>query len=316
MLNHQTPVGLAEGCLVEGAKNLLRKGFSAAIRRGLSVASLKFVPTVSQNYDREFRNYLSTILHEPNKQIDYWIKQNRHYLANVESLRNYRQSDSSLESHLNSFLCLQKNDFIDLCNHDARSRLLVSYHFGDFIYGNNVLAGFESDTRQQSFLTQLHSSSGFLHNMHSCFGETEFSKRRQLTLDTTSSSDLLALLRKPNQTVLSFVDLPYGFGERVAVSFLGRRAWFPKGPATLSLVSKSPIVPVINVWDGVRNSIQLRLQIEPIRQPQESLHDAVARITQSLVSVLEELVILYPWQWRFLSALPSYYLEPEANLNI
>lgn len=316
MLNHQFRIGFADECSVERVKNLLRKRFYAVIRHLIPITNFPLAFSENQCYVREFRNCLSTILHEPDKQINNWLKQNRRYLAGIENLRNFRQPNSKLVSHLNSFSCPQKGNFIDLCNRDSRSRLLVSYHFGDFIYGNNILAGFEPNTRQQSFLTQLHSSSNFLHNMHTCFGVNEFSKRKQLTLDTASSADLLALLRNSNQTVLSFVDLPFGFGERVAVSFFGRQAWFPKGPATLSLVSRSPIVPVINVWDGVRNNIQLRPQIEPRLNPQESFHDGVVRITQSLVSVLEDLVARYPWQWRFLSALPSYYLEQEVNLNV
>lgn len=312
----QSCAGISSESFLRRAQNFLGEENIAESLGCLKIPGIEHLYQLSpsnRQRQRDLVGFLSSALHEPEKQIRGWLERNRKFLKDVESYRNKRQANAKLHAHKESFLCPQEYEFKKLCNSDVRSRLLVSYHFGDFVYGNNVLASFESRARQQSFLTQLSPGEEFLQNMRNCFGQAEFDKRDQLTLDSVSSSELLATLRNSGQTLLSFVDLPAGFGERIEVSFLGRRAWFPKGPAALCLASKTPILPVINVRNGLKNIIHLSEQIEPATKSSESFHCALTRITQTLVHVLEEFVTLCPWQWRFLSALPSYYLEPQVK---
>lgn len=264
-------------------------------------------------HEAQLRYYLSSLLHEPEQQVQQWLQRNRSYLARVERFRNKTQPRARLQAHKASFRFQQRQEFEELIHLDSRSRILLGFHFGDFIYGNNVVADSEPGSRRQCFLTQLPPTDHFLRNMRSCFGEEQFNNRQQLIADNTTSAELAAHLRRPQCSLLSFVDLPVGFGERVEVNFLGRRAWFPKGPATLALVCKIPLLPVINWWDGRLNRIQLFEQIEPRIATGETLQQATTRITQSLAGILESVLLQHPWQWRFLTALPAFFVEPDRG---
>ena len=283
-----------------------RKFFHLAVaRRNEKRAALK--------QEAQLRYSISSLLHEPEQQVQQWLQKNRCYLARVERFRNKTQSRARLQAHKASFRFQQRQEFEELIRLDSRSRILLGFHFGDFIYGNNVVADSEPASRRQCFLTQLPPTDHFLKNMRSCFGEVSFNNRQQLIADNTTPAELAAHLRRPQCSLLSFVDLPVGFGERVQVNFLGRRAWFPKGPATLALVCKIPLLPVMNWWDGRLNRVQLFEQIEPRVVAGESLLQATTRITQTLVDILETVLLQHPWQWRFLTALPAFFIESDRG---
>jgi len=289
-----------------------RATLSAALRRLFDVAvDTGTGKKLSRQAQVQLCYCLSSLLHEPEPKVRQWLKLNTRYLARIERFRNRAQSQARLRAHKDSFKFQQRQEFEALLRADGRSRILLGFHFGDFIYGNNVLADSEPAGRSQYFLTQLPPTDDFLHNMHCCFGDERFSNRAQLIVEDTTAAELAALLRRSHCSLLSFADLPAGFGERVAVNFLGRRAWFPKGPATLALVCKVPLLPVMNWWDGKHNHLQLFDQIEPGVHARESLQEATTRITQTLAGILEQLLLQYPWQWRFLSALPAFFVEPD-----
>ncbi len=250
---------------------------------------------------------LSRYLHEPNSAMLQLLRKHRRYFNEVNRFRHRRQSPQVLDRHLASFQFQQRHEFDELQRHYPGSRILVSYHFGDFIYGNNLVAGCEIAGRQQYYLTQLPSSDAFLSNMHYCFGKDGFSNREQITANAVSAATLVRKLRSERCSLLTFVDLPSGFGERIRVSFLDRQAWFPKGPAVLSLASGAPILPVIHCRTGNSNHIQLFPLLEARKFHGESLLQASTRLTQSLVTILERALRRYPWQWRFLSLLPTYF---------
>jgi len=249
---------------------------------------------------------LSQYLHEPRSRLKSLLRRNQRFLHRVESFRNHAQSKLRLRHYLQSFQFKQREEFHELQTACPGSRILLSYHFGDFVYGNNVLAACEGPNRRQCFLTQLPSSPAFLANMHRCFGD-DFQHREQILTDKSSAAALVAKLRNESCTLLTFADLPAGFGERIEVQFLGRRAWFPKGPAVLALASRTPLVPVLNYSETAANRIILFPAIEPYRLSGESIHQACTRITQRLVDILEVVVLQYAWQWRFLAHLPQYF---------
>lgn len=255
---------------------------------------------------------LSRYLHEPQRAISSLLKTNCNYLREVDRFRNTRQFRHRLNKHLRSFQFSQQDGFRCIQHRFPGSRILVSYHFGDFIYGNNVLACHEAAQRQQYFLTQLPSTAAFISNMNHCFGEARFSRRIQITADSTTPAALVARLRSEPCTLLTFADLPPGFGEPTPLRFLGREAWFPKGPAVLALMANAPIVPVLNWRQGATNRVQIYPLISPKLRDGESLQQASSRITQNLVNILEAALLHNPWQWRYLSALPSYF-EPSST---
>lgn len=183
---------------------------------------------------------LSRCLHEPCSTVKRLLGDNRKYLNEVERLRNRVQPSSRLDRHLASFQLQQPEELEELLRHIPGSRILVSFHFGDFIYGNSIVAGLEEPGRQQCYLTQLPATEAFLANMKLCFGADGIQRREQFLTASVSPQSLVKKLRREQCTLLTFVDLPAGFGERVGVSFLGRKAWFSKGPAVLSLASGAP----------------------------------------------------------------------------
>ncbi len=255
---------------------------------------------------------LGRYLNLPLRELRSLLKRNRNYLASIESLRNQKQPRVVLKNHVQSFRFEHKSQFLHLINADKRSRLLVSYHFGDFVYGNNALAKLEEKTRDQFFLTQLHPTSGFTSNMHTAFAAT-VDRPKQLTTDSCTALSLVRLLKKDNTTLLTFMDLPKGFGERVKVKFFGKEAWFPKGPASIALLAKAPILPILNISGERNNEIKVFPQIEPVELSTRNIEEAVRKTTQQLVSHLEGAISLYPWQWRFLTNLPSFFENSEAD---
>ncbi|MCG8414150.1 MAG: hypothetical protein MI746_08010 [Pseudomonadales bacterium] len=235
------------------------------------------------------------------------LVRNSRYLAQVEKFRNKQLPPSIVHKHVESFRFEQGADYQQLLQQDTRSRLVVSFHFGDFIYGPNVLSVFEGSDRKQYFLTQLESTAEFLANWKAGFGDTQPRQPKQLIASSTSAAQLLRLLRAPGTTLLTFADLPPGFGRSTQVQFLGRQAVFPSGPATLSVLSQSPMLPILNVEESGLNQVIAFPQLEPSLRSGESRKQKVQRLTQKLATILEIALLEYGWQWRYLSVLPAYF---------
>ena len=255
---------------------------------------------------------LSSCLHEPVDKICRLLRANKSFLQRVDHYRNTMQKSAQLHRHLASFRFSQKKEYKKAISQYPGSRMLVSFHFGDFIYSNNLVAGHEEENRSQCFLTQLPPTEAFRSNMVRCFGEHEFANRQQLTTNAETPTRLISRLKKQSTTLLTFVDLPSGFGQRIKVTFLGRDAWFPKGPALLCVAAQVPIIPVLSYQSGEINHITVHPIIEPAPNEGESRGSACIRITQALVNILEAYLRMYPWQWRYLSALPAFFNESES----
>ncbi|MEQ9022748.1 MAG: hypothetical protein RLN82_08330, partial [Pseudomonadales bacterium] len=89
-----------------------------------------------------------------------------------------------------------------------------------------------------------------------------------------------------------------------------------RGPATLALVNRVPILPVIVFKLDGRDRIFVEPQLEPLLEPGETLAVAVRRVTQSLVELLEKYLILDPTQWRYLKLLPRYFVQTESSSSV
>lgn len=87
---------------------------------------------------------LSRCLGEPAGECQRILGANSRYLEAVERFRNAPQSQACLNRHVASFQFAQKDQLDFLDRHDRRSRLIASYHAGDFIYGANVYANHEA----------------------------------------------------------------------------------------------------------------------------------------------------------------------------
>ncbi len=281
---------------------------------GLSVNSLcslllrrAWHGTNSPSQAQALRSALSRILREPQQEVKALLDRNWRYLAQVEKYRNRRLSPSTVHKHIDSFRFEQSDEYQQLLQQDSRSRLIVSFHFGDFVYGPNIVASFEGASRKQYFLTQLESTPEFLANWRAGFSHRRTRQPKQLIVSATSAVQLIRLLQIPDTTLLTFADLPPGFGRCTQVKLLGREAVFPSGPATLSVLSQVPMVPVLNVEVRGMNQVIAFPQLEPSLKIGESREQKVERLTQNLATILETALLEYAWQWRYLSLFPAYF---------
>ena len=254
---------------------------------------------------------LSRVLHEPHGRCQQILRTNASYLSAVERLRNQPQSRARLRQHTSRFHFPQSRDLQLLDANDQRSRLVASYHTGDFIYGSNVFAGHESPETTQYVLMQKSPSAAFQQNLCSAFGERQFRSRTQLLLEDFDFLKFRRLLNSGKSSLLSFVDLPPGFGRRIQINFLGRKAWFPMGPALMAIANRMPILPLLNYSNGSCHHIQLWPLIETANRPGQSLEQNAREITQQLSYPLQWLLQSSPEQWRYLTALPAYFEETE-----
>jgi len=241
------------------------------------------------------------------------LRDNKTFLRQVEKRRNQRQSRFSLQRHLQCWQFPQQQTYCQLLAQDPRSRIIVSFHFGDFVYGMNLLLREEVSQRPCRVLTLQQSSPAYFENMAKAFGDCGARPQHQLAVSATTMPELSSFLRNSRGTLVTFCDLPPGFGACSEVDFLGRRAWFPRGAATLALRNRVPLLPAVCCWHRGEHQVLLASQIEPEEYRQQDAATAAQAITQRLVMLLEDCVQQFPEQWRYLAALPGYFQPPTQN---
>ena len=255
---------------------------------------------------------VSAFLREPRSRGRRLLIANRKWLAELEHWRNCRQQEAALRRHVARLRFPQQESLQELVRADARSRLLVSFHFGDYIYGTNLLAASISGLARVFFLSHAPGSAAYFANMALAFGEHAIGPSQQLLANQASLSRVLPLLRGRGMQLITFCDLSGEFGGRAQVDFLYRAAWFSRGPAILSLTNRVPLLPVINWFDGDRRQLVLGDQMEPERYPGETIADAAGRMTNSLIRFFEPFFRNNPEQWRYLGILPLYFIQAGA----
>jgi phosphatidylinositol dimannoside acyltransferase len=88
-------------------------------------------------------------------------------------------------------------------------------------------------------------------------------------------------------------------GRGVKVRFFGETTTLPPGPATLSIRTGAPLLPVVSRFDGDGFHVVVR---PPIRIPDEGTRgEKVAAMTQELASHFEDFIRDAPEQWHLLS---------------
>lgn len=105
----------------------------------------------------------------------------------------------------------------------------------------------------------------------------------------------VAKLLRANQIIGVLSDQDIDSVEGIFVTFFGHPAYTPVGPAAISLMTGSPILPCFMIREGER----FRLIIEaPVTVPQTvDRTEALMRLTQAWSRVVESYVRRYPEQW-------------------
>jgi len=104
-------------------------------------------------------------------------------------------------------------------------------------------------------------------------------------------------LLRDNQVVAMLGDR-WEEGRKVAVTFFGRKVWFPAGAAALALASGAPIIPAYTV--ARRGGTYLAWMDPPIRVERGGGAAAAALIaakTQEIAAAFEAVIRHYPDQW-------------------
>ncbi len=256
---------------------------------------------------------IATCLREPQGRARGLLAANERWNAALDHRRNTPRKHAELRRHIARIRFPQRRKLIELIDSDPRPRLLVSYHFGDYVYGLNLLGASIGDHAAVHYLSQAPGSAAYFTNLRRAFGMRAVGPESQLVVGDTGLGALAPLLRRPGVQFVTFCDLSEQFGGRAEVDFLHRRAWFPRGPALLSLTNRIPIVPVINWFDGKHGQLVLGHQIEPERANGEALASAAKRISAALTRFFEPFFRTNPEQWRYLGALPLYFIQPGAE---
>ena len=108
-----------------------------------------------------------------------------------------------------------------------------------------------------------------------------------------SMKPVLKLLRK-NGIIGVVPDQDVDSIKGIYVDYFGEKAFTPAGPAYLSIISGTPLVPACLVWED--DSYILKVA-EPIYPERENSEKEVRRITEAWSNSLESFIRQYPEQW-------------------
>lgn len=255
---------------------------------------------------------VSALLREPRARTRRLLAANEQWLAALEHRRNNRLARTALRRHTARLHFPQAQNLRQLLDDDPRPRLLASYHFGDYIYGLNLLGATVNTRAKAIYLSETPGGAAYFANMKRAFGAAAMGPDARLSARDASGAGLAPLLRREGLQIIIFCDPGEPVGGRAEVDFLYRQARFSRGPALLSLTNRIPLLPVINWFDGEREQIVLGAQLEPERFNGETVAQAAARITAELVRFFEPFFRLNPEQWRHLGALPRYFFQAGA----
>jgi hypothetical protein len=261
----------------------------------------------------EDENQIAFAFRQSTSAVKSLLAKNRFHNCRFEQRRNRVERGSLVRRYCEGFEFPQRDDYLDLIKKDGRSRIVASFHCGDFLFGSATLFSLDSKKHKKYVLSLNRSSHACFANLAAGFGLKAVGPECELLLYETESSKLSQILRAGNASLLLFCDLPPGLNETIEVKFLNRQAWFSIGPAILALANRVPLLPLINYSTGNSSYLRLGNQIEPDLLPSETLREGAKRITQCLVSLLESALLESPEQWRFLSLLPRYFSKPRSG---
>lgn len=262
------------------------------------------------------RQQIAHYLRLPEQQCSRELTANQRFLAEVESRRTTQQSSRRLRRQLRKWHCSALQSYQDLIACDPRSRIIATFHFGDFVFGMNYLLRHEPVGRKCIVLTQRASDSAYFDNMGRAFADQATTVEQQWLVGELSRSRLARQLRCEQTTLVTFCDLPPAFGATTTLRFLGRRARFPRGAANLAFRCRLPILPVICCFLGGTHRLVIAPQLEPVRLAGESTPACISRLTREIVNLLQSFVQAQPYQWRFLGTLPAFFEDQKLEIMI
>jgi hypothetical protein len=284
--------------------------------KNTSQSAFQDVPQHGDSRDQQLCDLLSLSLHEPAGRVRRLLKSHSTIVNRLERQRNHYIGEGHQKSLAASFYLPRKSTYLDFLNTDNKSRVVATFHLGDYVYGLNHLMSLENPKRNRIVLNHREGSFPYRKNVLNRYGNRALDRKSQLLSQHCNTAKLAATLREKPSTLILFSDLPHHFGKSIEVEFLGRRAWFVRGPAVLAITARAPILPVVNFMAGNSNTIEIKDLIDSTPRPGESFSDCVHRLTQALCSILESYLRSYPEQWRYLNHMALFFQDPEGAGNI
>lgn len=224
------------------------------------------------------------------------MKRRAHTLARL-SLRNYARFvvevmryNSLSPAKITALADINGWENLDRVMAQGRGAIVTSYHFGNWDYAGAML-NHRYPNRAYGVVDTLEPP-GLDAEIN---GRREGNGMRLIRLNSTSMRQIFTALKEKNIVIL-MLDVPSP-DDGIAVNFFGGRAYFPPGPAAISLKTGIPIVPGYAV-----RSKELGRFIGVIEPPIEytptgdKQHDIQA-LTQLMVNRMEATVTKHPEQW-------------------
>jgi lauroyl/myristoyl acyltransferase len=172
----------------------------------------------------------------------------------------------------------------------GKGAIVISYHFGNWDYAGATLN--HRYPNRTYCLADTLEPPGLDAEVN---GRREAAGMRIIRLNNTSMRQIFTALKEKNLVIL-LLDVPSP-DDGIAVNFFGGRAFFPPGPAAISLKTGAPIVPGYAVrskelgrFSGV---IEPAVEYTPIDDKQQDIQ----ALTQLVVNRMEATVRKHPDQW-------------------
>lgn len=285
--------------------------------RGLSRISATLRLCSHSVYNRQvLYDGWSVMLHEPRQRCRMLARRHLMHLMLTEERRNRLRGDEEIRDYRRRIVWPQRKAWSRAMANDRRSRIIATYHFGDYVHGLSQLAGAEVQGRVRMLIRQEHGSEASRMNLEADYRQLDRRPPRTLLADEVEPLRLWKRLRAGNCSLITFCDLPAGSGVACRVQFLGQPAWFSSGAAQLAVSAGVPVFPVISWHEADRSQLMTGAPIEPCLWQGKPFETAVQQLMQRLISVLEARLRQHPWQWRYLGGLARYFHPPPEPIQI
>lgn len=252
---------------------------------------------------------LCDVMQEPQQEITRYVHQHQFYLYwnYALRLRHLRHANSD-NVQVADIDWSERADYAAMSSVCKDSRVLVTIHMGNFFGAFRCIADGLQEPRPVMSLRREGETEG-IKNLHQ-----RIANNHQVFMHGKDNPvHIVKALRAGGQTLSVMFDLGGDFGETTDVMFFGHPARFVRGPAEMAILGRARIYPFVCFEDAGRARIHMEPSFMPDVRAGESLHDAVNRVTQTLVSLAERWIRQHPAQWKYLDRLPHYLILDELQ---
>lgn len=251
---------------------------------------------------------LSCIFHEPEKKIIKLVID--HDINRCINYAKRRHLFASEKNYLPVFHWLEREAYQGYCEGVHGSRVLTTIHMGEFFSAFRFISHTLSESRTVISLMREN-----LDHLDTNILVSSGSEHKVMKHGQYSAVDVITKLRGGETTLAVMFDIGKKFGETVEVVFFGNRALFVKGPALLAIMGRAPIIPFFCYEIDGKSMITTEAIIDTKILAGESLAQAIARITQKLVSLAEQWICRFPMQWKYLDTMFTYFIHGNDAAN-